>query len=98
MATQLAHVRVVLGQDGDGITLLPNDQPSLLLRCTAQVDAIELEGDMPRVRGPAAAWPQGYWATVGHGCYGSARIIGDSRPRGCHGSAHRKRKWVVQDI
>lgn len=59
MATQLAHVRVVLGQDGDGITLLSNDQPSLLLRCTAQVDAVELKGDMPRLRGPAGCLATG---------------------------------------
>lgn len=36
------HVGVVLGQDGDGITLLPDDEPRLLLRGAPQVYAIEL--------------------------------------------------------
>lgn len=42
VATELVNVWVVLGQDGDGITLLSNDQPGLLLGGTPQVYAIEL--------------------------------------------------------
>lgn len=42
MAAELVHVGVVLGQDGDGITLLPDDEPRLLLRGAPQVYAIEL--------------------------------------------------------
>lgn len=42
MVAQLVHVWVVLGHDGDGITLLPNDETSLLLRSVPQVDAIIL--------------------------------------------------------
>lgn len=42
MAAELVHVWVVLGQDGDGVTLLPDDEPGLLLRGTPQVYAIEL--------------------------------------------------------
>lgn len=42
VAAELVHVGVVLGQDGDGVTLLPNDEPGLLLRGTPQVYAIEL--------------------------------------------------------
>lgn len=42
VAAELVHVRVVLGQDGDGVTLLPDDEPGLLLRGAPQVYAIEL--------------------------------------------------------
>lgn len=42
VAAELVHVGVVLGQDGDGVTLLPNDEPGLLLCGTPQVYAIEL--------------------------------------------------------
>ena len=42
MAAELVHVWVVLGQDGDGVTLLPDDEPGLLLRGAPQVYAIEL--------------------------------------------------------
>lgn len=42
VATELVNVWVVLGQDGDGITLLSDDQPGLLLGGTPQVYAIEL--------------------------------------------------------
>ena len=42
MDAQLVHVGVVLGHDGDGVTLLANDQPRLLLRGDPQVDAVEL--------------------------------------------------------
>ena len=42
MVAQLVHVRVVLGHDGDGIALLPDDETSLLLRSVPQVDAIIL--------------------------------------------------------
>lgn len=34
VAAELVHVWVVLGQDGDGVTLLPDDEPGLLLRGT----------------------------------------------------------------
>lgn len=43
MVSQLVHVWVVLSHDSDGVTLLANDQPSLLLRGVPQVDAIELK-------------------------------------------------------
>lgn len=42
VVAKLVHVGVVLGQDGDGVALLPDDQPGLLLRGVAQVNAIEL--------------------------------------------------------
>lgn len=42
MVAQLVHVRVVLGHDGDGVTLLADDQAGLLLRGVTQVDAVEL--------------------------------------------------------
>lgn len=42
MAAELVHVWVILGQDGDSVTLLPNDEPGLLLRGAPQVYAIEL--------------------------------------------------------
>lgn len=43
VVAQLVHVRVVLGHDGDGVTLLADDETSLLLRGVAQVDAIILK-------------------------------------------------------
>lgn len=43
VVSQLVHVWVVLSHDSDGVTLLANDQPSLLLRGVPQVDAIELK-------------------------------------------------------
>lgn len=42
VAAELVHVWVVLGQDGDGVALLPNDEAGLLLRGAPQVYAIEL--------------------------------------------------------
>lgn len=42
MAAELVHVWVVLGQDGDGVTLLPDDEPGLLLGGAPQVYTIEL--------------------------------------------------------
>lgn len=42
MAAELVHVWVVLGQDGDGVALLPDDEAGLLLRGAPQVDAVEL--------------------------------------------------------
>lgn len=42
MAVELVDVWVVLGQDGDGVTLLSNDESGLLLSGTPQVYAIEL--------------------------------------------------------
>lgn len=42
MVAQLVHVRVVLGHDGDGVALLPDDETSLLLRGVPQVDAVIL--------------------------------------------------------
>lgn len=43
VVAQLEHVRVVLGQNGDGVTLLPDDQPRLLLVGVAKVDSVELK-------------------------------------------------------
>lgn len=43
MVAQLVHVRVVLGHDGDGVTLLADDETSLLLCGVAQVDAVILK-------------------------------------------------------
>lgn len=43
MVSQLEHVRVVLCQDGDSVTLLPDYQPRLLLVGIAQVDSVELK-------------------------------------------------------
>lgn len=43
MIPQLEHVWVVLRQDGDGVTLLPDYQPRLLFIGVAQVDSIELK-------------------------------------------------------
>ena len=37
------HVWIVLRHDGDGVTLLANDEPSLLLRGVPQVNAIVLQ-------------------------------------------------------
>ncbi len=42
VVAQLVHVWVVLGHNGDGVTLLANDETSLLLRSVPQVDAIIL--------------------------------------------------------
>lgn len=42
MVAQLVHVWVVLGHNGDGVTLLADDETSLLLRSIPQVDAIIL--------------------------------------------------------
>lgn len=42
VVAQLVHVWVVLGHDGDGVTLLADDEASLLLRGVPQVDAIIL--------------------------------------------------------
>lgn len=42
MVAQLVHVWVVLGHDGDGITLLPDDEPGLLLSGVPQVYSIIL--------------------------------------------------------
>lgn len=42
VAVELVDVWVVLGQDGDGVTLLSNDESGLLLSGTPQVYAIEL--------------------------------------------------------
>lgn len=42
MVAQLVHVWVVLRHNGDGVTLLSNDETSLLLCSVSQVDAIIL--------------------------------------------------------
>lgn len=42
VVAQLVHVRVVLGHNGDGVALLPDDEASLLLRSVPQVDAVIL--------------------------------------------------------
>lgn len=42
MVAQLVHVWVVLGHDGDGIALLPDDEAGLLLGGVPQVDSIIL--------------------------------------------------------
>lgn len=42
MVAQLVHVWVVLSHNGDGVTLLADDQTSLLLCSITQVDAIVL--------------------------------------------------------
>jgi hypothetical protein len=42
VAAELVHMRVILGQDSDGVTLLPNDEPGLLFGGTPQVYSIEL--------------------------------------------------------
>lgn len=43
MVAQLVHVGVVLSHDGDGVTLLADDETSLLLCSVAQVDAVKLK-------------------------------------------------------
>lgn len=43
MVSQLVHVGVVLSHDGDGVTLLTNYQPGLLLCGITQVNTIILE-------------------------------------------------------
>lgn len=42
MVAQLVHVWVVLGHNGDGVTLLADDEAGLLLRSVPQVDTIIL--------------------------------------------------------
>lgn len=42
MVAQLVHVWVVLGHDGDSVTLLADDETSLLLCSVPQVDTIIL--------------------------------------------------------
>lgn len=42
MVAQLVHVWVVLGHNGDGVTLLADDQTGLLLRSIPQVNTIIL--------------------------------------------------------
>lgn len=42
VVAQLVHMWVVLGHDGDGVTLLSNDETSLLLCSIPQVDTVEL--------------------------------------------------------
>lgn len=42
MVAQLVHVWVVLGHNGDGVTLLSDDEASLLLGGVPQVDSIIL--------------------------------------------------------
>lgn len=42
VVSQLVHVGVVLGHNGDGVTLLADNETSLLLRSVPQVDAIKL--------------------------------------------------------
>lgn len=49
MVAQLVHVGVVLGHDGDCVTLLADDQPGLLLSGIPQVYTVELEKDRQRV-------------------------------------------------
>lgn len=46
MVAQLIHVWVVLGHNGDGVTLLADDEARLLLRGVSQVDAIILMKDI----------------------------------------------------
>lgn len=43
MVAQLRHVRIILSQNGDCVTLLPDHQPCLLLVGIAKVDSIKLE-------------------------------------------------------
>lgn len=43
MVAQLKHVRIILSQNSDRVTLLPDNQPCLLLICVAKVDAIKLK-------------------------------------------------------
>lgn len=42
MVPQLVHVWVVLSHDGDGVTLLADDETSLLLRSIPQVNTVVL--------------------------------------------------------
>lgn len=56
MAAELVHVWVVLGQDGDGVALLPDDEPGLLLRGAPQVYAVELGNKHPE---RAVTWQDG---------------------------------------
>lgn len=42
MVAQLVHVGVVLSHNGDGVTLLANDEARLLFCSVPQVDAVEL--------------------------------------------------------
>ena len=42
MVAKLVHVWVVLGHNGDGVTLLANDETRLLLSSVPQVDSIVL--------------------------------------------------------
>lgn len=42
VVAQLVHVWVVLGHNGDGVTLLSDDEASLLLGGVPQVDSIIL--------------------------------------------------------
>lgn len=55
MATELVHVWVILGQDGDGVTLLPDDESGLLLCGAPQVYAIELGRHQGRLSDRAGA-------------------------------------------
>lgn len=43
VVAQLKHVRIILSQNGDCVTLLPDHQPCLLFICIAKVDSIKLE-------------------------------------------------------
>lgn len=43
MIAQLKHVRIILSQNGDCVTLLSDHQPRLLLISVAKVDSIELQ-------------------------------------------------------
>lgn len=43
MVAQLKHVRIILSQNGDCVTLLPDHQTCLLLVGVAKVDSIKLE-------------------------------------------------------
>jgi len=43
VVAQLKHVRIILSQNGDCVTLLPDHQPRLLLVGIAKVDSIKLE-------------------------------------------------------
>lgn len=42
MVPQLVHVWVVLSHDGDGVTLLADDETSLLFRSIPQVNTVVL--------------------------------------------------------
>ena len=75
MDAQLVHVGVVLGHDGDGITLLANDQPRLLLRGDPQVDAVEL------VTGGREGGREGGWEGKREGERERERERGEERER-----------------